>query len=140
MARLNAGLDAQPIARSASGGELSRLMLAIKSVLARQDAVPTLIFDEIDTGIGGEIGQKVGETLAAVSRGRQVLVITHLPQIAARAERHLVVTKAAKRGVATSDVGTIHGEDRITELARMLGDADAGTARRHAAALLGIAG
>jgi len=140
MARLNAGLDAQPIARSASGGELSRLMLAIKSVLARHDAVPTLIFDEIDAGIGGEIGQKVGETLAAVSRGRQVLVITHLPQIAARAERHLVVTKAAKRGVATSDVGTIHGEDRITEVARMLGDADAETARRHAAALLGITG
>ena len=140
MARLNAGLDAQPIARSASGGELSRLMLAIKSVLARHDAVPTLIFDEIDAGIGGEIGQKVGETLAEVSRGRQVLVITHLPQIAARAERHLVVTKAAKRGVATSDVETIHGEDRITEVARMLGDADAETARRHAAALLGISG
>ena len=140
MARLNAGLDAQPIARSASGGELSRLMLAIKSVLARHDAVPTLIFDEIDAGIGGEIGQKVGETLAEVSRGRQVLVITHLPQIAARAERHLVVTKAAKRGVATSDVGTIHGEDRITEVARMLGDADAETARKHAAALLGKAG
>jgi DNA repair protein RecN (Recombination protein N) len=140
MARLNAGLDAQPIARSASGGELSRLMLAIKSVLARHDAVPTLIFDEIDAGIGGEVGQKVGETLAEVSRGRQVLVITHLPQIAARAERHLVVTKAAKRGVATSDVETIHGEDRITEVARMLGDADAETARRHAAVLLGISG
>ncbi|MDH4133114.1 MAG: DNA repair protein RecN [Gemmatimonadota bacterium] len=137
MARLNAGLDARPLSKSASGGELSRLMLAIKSVLARHDAIPTLIFDEIDAGIGGEVGQQVGETLAEVARGRQVLVITHLPQIAARAERHLVVTKAARRGVATSDVETIHGEDRITEVARMLGDADAETARRHAAALLG---
>ena len=137
MVRLNAGLDSRPLAKSASGGELSRLMLAIKSVLARHDAIPTLIFDEIDAGIGGEVGQQVGETLTEVARGRQVLVITHLPQIAARAERHLVVTKAARRGVATSDVETIHGEDRITEVARMLGDADAETARRHAAVLLG---
>jgi DNA repair protein RecN (Recombination protein N) len=98
--------------------------------------VPTLVFDEIDAGIGGEVGQRVGESLAEVARGRQVLVITHLPQIAACAERHLVVTKAAKRGIATSDVEAIHGEDRVTELARMLGDPDADTARRHAAALL----
>ncbi len=137
--RLNAGLDARPIAKAASGGELSRIMLALKVVLAKHDAVPTLIFDEVDQGIGGEIGAQVGEALAEVAARRQVLVITHLPQIAAKAERHLVVSKAARKGLATSDVQQIHGEDRVTELARMLGDADAETARRHAAVMLGAA-
>jgi DNA repair protein RecN (Recombination protein N) len=134
--RLNAGLEPRPLAKAASGGELSRIMLALKVVLVRHDAVPTLIFDEIDQGIGGEIGAEIGEALAEVAGRRQVLVITHLPQIAARAERHLVVSKAARKGVATSDVQVIHGEDRVTELARMLGDADADTARRHAQTLL----
>ena len=95
-----------------------------------------LIFDEVDAGIGGEVGTQVGNALAQVATKRQVLVVTHLPQIAACADRHLVVSKAAKGGVATSDVQTIHGEDRITELARMLGDADAATARKHAEVLL----
>ncbi|MBW8772823.1 MAG: hypothetical protein JF590_05985 [Gemmatimonadetes bacterium] len=112
-------------------------MLALKVVLAGHDDVPTLIFDEVDAGIGGEIGTQVGNALAQVAAKRQVLVVTHLPQIAAAADRHLVVSKAAKGGVATSDVQTIHGEDRITELARMLGDADAVTARKHAESLLG---
>ncbi|HWA58878.1 MAG TPA: DNA repair protein RecN [Gemmatimonadales bacterium] len=134
--RLNAGLEPRPLAKAASGGELSRIMLALKVVLARHDAVPTLIFDEVDAGIGGEIGVQVGEALAEVAGRRQVLVITHLPQIAARAERHLVVSKAARRGVATSDVQQIHGEDRVTELARMLGDSEGATARKHAEALL----
>ena len=138
--QLNAGLEARPLARAASGGELSRLMLALKVVLARHDAVPTQIFDEVDQGIGGEIGAQVASALAAVAERRQVLVITHLPQIAARASRHLIVSKAARRGIATSDVQVIHGEDRVTELARMLGDAEAETARRHAAALLGGGG
>lgn len=137
--RLNVGHDAQPLARTASGGELSRLMLALKVVLAQHDAVPTQIFDEVDQGIGGEIGVQVGEALARVAERRQVLVITHLPQIAAHADRHLVVSKQARGGVATSDVSPIHGEDRIGELARMLGDADADTARRHAGALLASA-
>jgi DNA repair protein RecN (Recombination protein N) len=136
MVRLNTGLDARPLGRAASGGELSRIMLALKVVLARHDAVPTLVFDEIDQGIGGEIGARIGEALAEVAERRQVLVITHLPQIAARAERHLVVSKAARKGIATSDVQLIHGEDRVGELARMLGDADADTARRHAEVLL----
>lgn len=134
--RLNAGMEARPLARAASGGELSRIMLALKVVLARHDAVPTLVFDEVDQGIGGEVGAQVGTALAEVASRRQVLVITHLPQIAAHAERHLVVSKAARRGIATSDVQQIHGEDRITEVARMLGDPDAETARRHAEALL----
>jgi DNA repair protein RecN (Recombination protein N) len=135
--QLNKGMEPRPLARSASGGELSRLMLALKVVLARHDAVPTLIFDELDQGIGGEVAAQVGKALAEVAERRQVLVITHLPQIAARAARHLVVSKEARRGIATSDVEVIHGEDRITELARMLGDPEGETARRHAAVLLG---
>ena len=136
MVQLNAGLDERPLAKVASGGELSRLMLALKVVLARQDHVPTLVFDEVDQGIGGEIGVQVGEALAEVAERHQVLVITHLPQIAARADHHLVVSKVAKRGVATSDVAAIHGEDRVLEVARMLGGSESETARRHARELL----
>lgn len=135
--RLNAGMEARPLARSASGGELSRIMLALKVVLARHDAIPTLVFDEVDQGIGGEVGAQVGEALCEVAARRQVLVITHLPQIAARADHHLVVSKESRRGVATSGVRITHGEDRVDELARMLGDAEGDAARRHAAALLG---
>jgi DNA repair protein RecN (Recombination protein N) len=135
--RLNVGLDAKPLARVASGGELSRLMLALKVVLARHDAIATLVFDEVDQGIGGEVGAQVGGALAEVAERHQVLVITHLPQIAARADRHLVVSKEARGGIATSDVEVIHGEDRVTEIARMLGDGEGEAARRHAQALLG---
>ena len=136
LVQLNAGLDERPLARVASGGELSRLMLALKVVLARQDHVPTLVFDEVDQGIGGEIGVQVGEALAEVAERHQVLVITHLPQIAARAAHHLVISKAPKRGVATSDVEIIHGEDRVLEVARMLGGSESETARKHARELL----
>ena len=134
---LNVGLGARPLARVASGGELSRLMLALKVVLAAHDAVPTLVFDEVDQGIGGEAGGRVGEALAQVSsNGRQALVITHLPQIAVYADQHLVVAKGAKGGVATSDVRVAAGDIRVKEIARMLGDADMDTARRHAEELL----
>ena len=135
---LNAGLEPRPLARVTSGGELSRLMLALKVVLARHDAVPTLIFDEIDQGIGGEAGARVGEALQTVARGseRQALVITHLPQIAACADHHLVVAKGARGGIATSDVAAVTGEERRREVARMLGDPDMTTALRHAAELL----
>ncbi|MGH7581097.1 MAG: DNA repair protein RecN, partial [Gemmatimonadales bacterium] len=135
--RLNVGLDAKPLARVASGGELSRLMLALKVVLVRHDAIATLVFDEVDQGIGGEVGAQVGGALAEVAERHQVLVITHLPQIAARADRHLVVSKQARGGIATSDVQVIHGEDRVGEIARMLGDGEGDAARRHAQALLG---
>ncbi|HXM39244.1 MAG TPA: DNA repair protein RecN [Gemmatimonadales bacterium] len=133
---LNPGLGARPLARVASGGELSRLMLALKVVLAAHDAVPTLVFDEVDQGIGGEVGGRVGEALGAVSTNRQALVITHLPQIAVYADQHLVVAKGAKGGVATSDVHVAAGDTRMKEIARMLGDADMDTARRHAEELL----
>jgi DNA repair protein RecN (Recombination protein N) len=136
LVQLNAGLDARPLAKVASGGERSRLMLALKVVLARQDAVPSLVFDEVDQGIGGEVGAQVAEALAETAARHQVLVITHLPQIAARADQHLVVSKRARGGVATSDVQRVLGEDRVLELARMLGDAEGEAARRHARALL----
>jgi DNA repair protein RecN (Recombination protein N) len=134
---LNPGLGRRPLARVASGGELSRLMLALKVVFAAHDVVPTLVFDEVDQGIGGEVGGRVGAALMDVSReGRQALVITHLPQIAVYADQHLVVAKAKKGGVATSDVEVVEGESRVKEIARMLGDADMATARRHAVELL----
>jgi len=139
--QLNVGLDARPLAKVASGGELSRLMLALKVVLAEHDAVPALVFDEVDQGIGGEVGVRVGEALARVARRdgattRQALVITHLPQIAVYADHHVVVAKAAPGGVATSDVQVARGAVRTRELARMLGDADMATALRHAEELL----
>ena len=135
--RLNEGLESRPLARVASGGELSRLMLGLKVVLAAHDAVPTLVFDEVDQGIGGEVGGRVGQALVDVSReGRQALVITHLPQIAVYADQHLVVAKGKKGGLATSDVEVVEGESRVKEIARMLGDADMATARRHAVELL----
>src|SRR6266852_18158 len=134
---LNPGLGQRPLARVASGGELSRLMLALKVVLASHDVVPTLVFDEVDQGIGGEVGGRVGEALVDVSReGRQALVITHLPQIAVHADQHLVVAKGKKGGLATSDVAVAQGETRVKEIARMLGDADMETARRHAVELI----
>jgi len=137
---LNVGLEGRPLAKVASGGELSRLMLALKVVLAEHDAVSTLVFDEVDQGIGGEVGGRVGEALAGVAGGRsstrQALVITHLPQIAVFADHHLVVAKGAKGGIATSDVQVVTGDARTRELARMLGDPDMGTALRHAEQLL----
>jgi len=138
--QLNVGLEARPLAKVASGGELSRLMLALKVVLAQHDAVPTLVFDEVDQGIGGEVGARVGEALATVAQGtqggRQALVITHLPQIGVYANHHLVVAKGARGGIATSDVQVVTGEARTRELARMLGDPDMRTAVSHAAELL----
>ncbi len=138
--QLNVGLEPRAVHRAASGGELSRLMLALTVALARQDGIPTLVFDEIDAGVGGEVGVQVGHALAEVAGRHQVLVITHLPPIAARGDRHLVVTKRPRGGIATSDVEVLHGEDRVTELARMLGDQDSESARRHALALLGETG
>jgi DNA repair protein RecN (Recombination protein N) len=135
--RLNQGLEAKPLARVASGGELSRLMLALKVVLARHDAIASLVFDEVDQGIGGEIGGAAGGAWAWVAEWLSVLVVTHLPQIAARADQHLVVSKEARGGIATSDVAVMHGEDRELELARMLGDAEGDAARRHAREMLG---
>ena len=133
---LSPGMGSRPLARVASGGETSRLMLALKVVLSAHDAIPTLVFDEVDQGIGGEVGGKVGEALGQVSGGRQVLVITHLPQIAVRADHHVVITKGARGGVATSDLQEVSGESRVREVARLLGDPDLEAALKHARTLL----
>jgi DNA repair protein RecN (Recombination protein N) len=137
LVQLNVGLEARPLAQVASGGELSRLMLALKVVLARHDKLPTLVFDEVDQGIGGEVAAQVGEALSRVAASRQVLVITHLPQIAAQAAHHVVVSKRPKGGIATADVQALSGEERVREIARMLGDAEGSVARQHARELLG---
>lgn len=137
--RLNAGHDERPLARVASGGELARVMLALKSVLARVDRVPTLVFDEVDAGIGGAVGLKVGEAMRALAATHQVFAITHLPQIAARAHHHVQVAKAAKGGITTTDVATVDGEAREREIARMLGgDAESDVGRAHARELLAL--
>jgi DNA repair protein RecN (Recombination protein N) len=137
VATLNPGLGERPIARAASGGELSRLMLALKLELAAHDRIPTLVFDEVDQGIGGHIAGRIAEALARVADAHQVLVITHLPQIAAAASRHLLVSKAAAGGLASSDVAHVERDQRVEEIARMLGaDETAATARRHAKELL----
>jgi DNA repair protein RecN (Recombination protein N) len=134
---LNVGHDARPLARVASGGELSRVMLALKTILARADSVPTLVFDEVDSGIGGKVGLQVGDTLRKVAQHHQVFAISHLPQIAARAHNHIVVAKAAKGGVTTADVTVLEGSTRVVEIARMLGgDPDSKVSRAHAKELL----
>jgi len=134
---LNVGHEDRPLARVASGGELSRVMLALKTILARVDQVPTLIFDEVDAGIGGRVGLQVGDTLRRVAKEHQVFAISHLPQIAARAHHHIVVAKAAKGGVTTADITVLDGYSRVHEIARMLGgDPDSKVSRAHAKELL----
>ncbi len=134
---LNVGHEPRALSRVASGGELSRVMLALKTILARLDRVPTLVFDEVDAGIGGRVGLQVGDTLRRVARDHQVFAITHLPQIAARAHHHIVVSKGARSGVTTADVSIVADDERVREVARMLGgDAESATSRAHAKELL----
>jgi DNA repair protein RecN (Recombination protein N) len=123
--------------RGASGGELSRVMLALEVVLADTDPVPTMVFDEVDAGVGGRAAIEVGRRLARLARSRQVIVVTHLAQVAAYAGRHLVVDRAAASGgITASEVRAVADTDREAELARMLGGLDSVTARRHAAEML----
>lgn len=134
---LNVGHEARPLDRVASGGELARVMLALKTILARLDHVPTLIFDEVDAGIGGKVGLMVGDAMRRVAEHHQVFAITHLPQIAARADHHIVVSKGSKEGITTADVGVVRGDDRVAEIARMLGgDSESSVSREHARELL----
>jgi DNA repair protein RecN (Recombination protein N) len=114
-------------------------MLALEVCLAGTDPVPTLVFDEVDAGVGGRAAVEVGRRLARLARQRQVLVVTHLAQVAAFADRHVVVDKPAAEspfGVTASDVRVVDGEERVAELARMLAGSDTSTAREHAAELL----
>lgn len=134
---LNPGFDPGPLARVASGGELSRVMLALKTVLAGVDEVPSLVFDEIDAGIGGRVAHRVAERLAGVAEEHQVFAITHLPQIAARAATHFRVEKGERDGRATTEVVALDPVARVEEIARMLGgDPESEVSRRHAEELL----
>jgi DNA repair protein RecN (Recombination protein N) len=137
VAALNAGSDLRPLSRIASGGELSRVMLALSTVLARLQAVPTLIFDEVDAGVGGAVAWQVGALMRRVASHHQVLAISHLAQIAARAHHHIVVHKSAVGTVTTSDTSVVTDDARVMEIARMLGgDADREVSRAHARELL----
>ena len=134
------GAPERPIQRSASGGELSRIMLALQVVLAGADPVPTFVFDEVDAGVGGRAAVEVGRRLAALARTSQVLVVTHLPQVAAFADRHLLVVKSDDGRVTRTGVHALEGEDRLRELSRMLaGQENSATARAHAEELLAAA-
>jgi DNA repair protein RecN (Recombination protein N) len=120
----NAGEPVKPLSKIASGGEMSRVMLAIKTILADVDSVPTLIFDEIDTGISGRAAQKVGEKLSFISRSHQVLCVTHLPQIAAMADNHFLIEKHSLKENTVTDVILLNDEGTANELARILGGAN----------------
>lgn len=134
---LNVGYDPRPLARVASGGELARVMLALKTVLAEVDHTATLVFDEVDAGIGGRVGLQVGDTMRRVAERHQVFAISHLPQIAARAHHHIVVAKGAREGVTTADISVLSAADRVAEIARMLGgDPESRASRAHARELL----
>jgi len=125
----NPGEGLKPLAKIASGGETSRLMLALKNVLARADQVPTLLFDEIDQGIGGRVGGTVGEKLWNLGRAHQVFVITHLPQLAVFGDQHFQVQKVIEKNRTLTKVARLSGEPRTLELAQMLGEVTEGTIR-----------
>jgi DNA repair protein RecN (Recombination protein N) len=140
----HAGSTPRPIGKVASGGELSRLALAIAVTTSQRGAhgadeaaqVGTLIFDEIDSGVGGAVADTVGLLMQRLGRDRQVLAVTHLAQVAACAHQHLVVSKSLNAGQTTSDIREVQGEPRVHEVARMLGGAITDTSRAHAQAML----
>jgi DNA repair protein RecN (Recombination protein N) len=137
---LNKGFDPRPLSGVASGGEMSRIMLALKTILARLDSVPTLVFDEVDTGIGGRVALQVGDKMREVAGSHQVFAITHLPQIASRAHLHLLVSKQEREGRTATDVEALDARQRVEEIARMLGgDPESAVSLEHARELLGRA-
>ena len=117
----NVGEELKPLAKIASGGELSRVLLAVKTILAEAEQTPTIIFDEIDAGIGGRTAVSLGEKLSALSSGRQVLCVTHLPVIASYAANHYSVQKTAREDRTTVNVNLLTEQERVGELTRMLG-------------------
>jgi DNA repair protein RecN (Recombination protein N) len=131
----NPGEPAHPLRSIASSGELARVMLALKTVLAAEDQIPVLVFDEVDANVGGETAHTVGEKMRQISKNRQVLCITHLPQVAAPAMAHFVVSKEVKGGRTVSEINLLDERQRVTELARMLGG-QSDAARKHAQALV----
>ena len=131
----NVGEPLKPLRAIASSGEMARVMLALKTVLASEDQIPVLVFDEVDANVGGETANAVGEKMKQIAAKRQVLCITHLPQVAAPADAHYVVTKQVKEGRTISEIALLEKKSRVTELARMLGG-QSEAARKHAEALL----
>jgi DNA repair protein RecN (Recombination protein N) len=133
----NPGEAARPLAQIASTGEIARVMLALKAVIADLDSIPVLIFDEIDANLGGETGRAVGEKLKSVSAHHQVIAITHLPQSAVFGDRHFVVAKTVSGGRTRSSIREVEGDERVREVARMLGGETAtSVVLRHAQELL----
>ena len=137
----NPGEDPKPLAKIASGGELSRIMLAFKSALADRDALPTVIYDEIDTGVSGHAAQQIGRKLSAIAKKKQTLCVTHLPQIAAMGDHHLRISKSVRDGRSYTDVSPMDRAHRVDEIARLLsGEEISDAARRNAEELLDAAG
>ena len=137
----NPGEAGASLAKAASGGELSRIMLAIKRVLLERDPIPVTIFDEVDSGVGGAVGEAIGDKLRAIASGRQVLVITHLAQIAAQGHQQLRVEKDVVAGRTSSKIRILSSSERVDELARMIGGRElTETTRQHAAEMLGLLG
>jgi DNA repair protein RecN (Recombination protein N) len=133
----NPGEEPRPLRKIVSGGELSRLTIAVKTVLAAVDRVPTLVFDEIDTGVGGRLGSALGKALAELAATHQVICVTHLPQMASHADRHWVIRKRIERGRSRTTITRLDDAERVTELAAMLrGDSAAEGTRREAIAML----
>jgi DNA repair protein RecN (Recombination protein N) len=136
----NTGAEPRPLTKGASGGELSRVMLAVEVALAATNPVPTFVFDEVDAGVGGKAAVEVGRRLALLARHAQVLVVTHLPQVAAFADQHVVVVKSSDGTVTTSGLTSLDDDGRVKELSRMLaGLEDSDTALAHAEELLATA-
>ncbi len=133
----NPGEPVRPLRAIASSGELARVMLALKTVLAAEDQVPVLVFDEVDANVGGETANAVGEKMRQIARKRQVLCVTHLPQVAAAATAHYLASKQVKGGRTVSEISLLSESERVTELARMLGG-QTDSARKHAAAMLKV--
>jgi DNA repair protein RecN (Recombination protein N) len=136
----NPGQPARPLRRIASGGELSRVMLALKSILAQADRVSVLVFDEIDANVGGRMGTVIGEKLRDLAKIHQVLCITHLPQIASFADRHLTIRKTTNKNETTTTVAVMEGDARVQELAEMTTGKDvSATSLAQARELLALA-
>ena len=134
------GAEPRPIGKGASGGELSRIMLAIEVVLAKTEMAPTFIFDEVDAGVGGAAATEVGKRLAKLAKNAQVIVVTHLPQVAAFADRHLRVLKSSTSEYTATDVVRLEGDEVVEELARMLsGLSESESGKSHAKELLELA-
>ena len=133
----NPGEPPRPLRAIASSGEMARVMLALKTVLAAVDEIPVLVFDEVDANVGGETANAVGEKMRQIAKQRQVLCITHLAPVAAHADAHFVVSKQVKSGRTTSEIDLLGKTSRVDELARMLGG-QTDAARRHAESLLSL--